>query len=845
MTRSAQRGYSLLMVLGLLVLVTVGVFGYISAVGTGARATGAAVVERRVFYAADDMCRITAVLAQNYLTSTAAPSAPDLEAFVQAAGGGPRLPIITPPDFETRGEVDADRGFEVFNLGIAETKPLPSGPFEGMIARQRPLDMKVRVQQKAGNAAAACRQKVVLATVAAFQFFIFSEVYLDWDPFPLMEVRGRVHSNEDVCVAGADGSDKGLKADRLTTASRILKSSNPARVGVGLCRSSQSKNNVQFATDGTFSTFALLDKDNLDVGWKEFAENTFNGRVLDSAHGVGKLKLPITGAPRVQAGYNLAVTSFGKGESVYKEPNVGNQRFVVDPILRNEPPDVREQKFAFKSDVRIVNGVWYIRDRSSPEQPGVPVWSDHPGTHAITGTTDDSNEQGHELFLPGDKVGQEDLRSSRGWVNTPTRFSYYGYETAGSGRMTRAANDPPAIISYGTLFRDADDGVGGRPYWYPGHWFDNQPGSAGTSLCAKPSSSKACTDNIDGAESDSDGRLDGVTSGQRFFFDNQCLARADGPQADNCGGHHQALINGTRSGFKSGWIEVRSKPSSATAMSLNKDQTTPTPKALNIGTGVTQNERDRSRILPINVDVAALQAALADCTRGELGSYFPGTCGGGRGREFNGIVYVTATWPGSLQGLGADKASSSFPLDWPYQGLKTASLAPGAPKATTDDPEQFIDPIEGHVPLYQDPNIVHNELLQNKALPYPLCSNDGSLSAEQRELNKEKDKATQFIIPRCSKYGREAGQIGAFPNAVRVINGAFINPKATVTTAGGSLSLKAGILPRGLTIATNLPMYVLGDVNIETTPKLTPTTTPTNDYFVPVLFAAARITRHS
>src|SRR5690606_32781121 len=33
--------------------------------------------------------------------------------------------------------------------------------------------------------------------------------------------------------------------------------------------------------------------------------------------------------------------------------------------------------------------------------------------------------------------------------------------------------------------------------------------------------------------------------------------------------------------------------------------------------------------------------------------------------------------------------------------------------------------------------------------------------------------------------------------------------------------------------------------NVETTPKLTPTATPANDYFVPVLFAADRITRHS
>ena len=32
-----------------------------------------------------------------------------------------------------------------------------------VVARQRPLDMRVRVQQIDGNAAASCRQKIVLA----------------------------------------------------------------------------------------------------------------------------------------------------------------------------------------------------------------------------------------------------------------------------------------------------------------------------------------------------------------------------------------------------------------------------------------------------------------------------------------------------------------------------------------------------------------------------------------------------------------------------------------------------------------------------------------------------------
>lgn len=59
-----------------------------------------------------------------------------------------------------------------------------------------------------------------------------------------------------------------------------------------------------------------------------------------------------------------------------REDNLTNQRFVVDPVLRNEPADVREQKLAFRADLRIINGVWYVPDPSAPHLPGLPIWSD-------------------------------------------------------------------------------------------------------------------------------------------------------------------------------------------------------------------------------------------------------------------------------------------------------------------------------------------------------------------------------------------------------------------------------------------------------------------------------------
>jgi hypothetical protein len=824
------RGYAIPFVLLLLLLLAVAVSAYLGSVGAGSRATASALKERQAFYAADDLCRITAVVAQNYLSQTAAPTAAGLESFVVSEGGGDELPDLTPPGFVSRGAA-SEPGFDVLSLGTREVKPIPSGPFEGMVATQTPLDMRVRIQQADGNAAAVCRQKVFLATVSAFQFYVLSDLYLNWDPAPLMTIRGRIHGNADVCVAGSrdDGAlEKGAKGDRLTVAGGLYRSFIAANAGVDRpCRVAfaATQDNVRFATDATFTNFARLERDHASLGWKSWAEETYGGRVQDSAHGVTRLKLPITGRPRVQAGYNAGAADPEATELVFRVANNDNQRFVVDPVLLDEPQDVREQKVAWKADLRIINGVWYVRDPTVPNSPGTPVWSDHPGSYSVTA------EEATALPAPATSVGQADLRTLRGWSVTPRRFSYYGYdETANTnaGGMTRADNDPPAVISYGSLVRDANDGVGGRPYWYPGHWeakalLANDPKSICASGVQNTCSPPALMTDVGSV---------GSNANAVELNEYGCLRRADTFGA--CGATHlTALLNATRSGFKNGFLEIRSRPGGA-ALKLAPDNNN---RALTgRGKGVTIDERNRSRILPVNVDVAALQAALADCSAGELGSYFPKTCNGTGTRAFNGIVFVTATWPGALAGLGDTAATSGFAADTPFHG--TAATNDAVQPAAFAGLNQY---------LRDSDNGVEGEQQINQALPYPLCSGD-ALDGRvfDRSTASPAVGAGRFLVRKCSRYSNlTSGGIAAYPNAVRIINASHINPAANQDTADGKLTLKANLLPKGLTIASNLPVYVVGDVNVETTPQLAPGAPATGDRFVPVMIAGDRIVRLS
>lgn len=158
---------------------------------------------------------------------------------------------------------------------------------------------------------------------------------------------------------------------------------------------------------------------------------------------------------------------------------------------------------------------------------------------------------------------------------------------------------------------------------------------------------------------------------------------------------------------------------------------------------------DPGRVLPINIDLAALHAALDSVDDNELGarlqqlSDLPGLSGlADRSRI---IVWVTSTWSGSQEGL---QTTSSRPAPRPaYVGCGSSDPADCETTATSID---FI----------QAP------------FPYPMCRRDTA-----------SDRGCDLAAARR-------------PNAVRVFN--------------GSDAFASG---RMITIATPLPLYVLGSMD--------------------------------
>jgi hypothetical protein len=194
-----------------------------------------------------------------------------------------------------------------------------------------------------------------------------------------------------------------------------------------------------------------------------------------------------------------------------------------------------------------------------------------------------------------------------------------------------------------------------------------------------------------------------------------------------------------------------------------------------------QSGEEAGRILPLNFDVQAFTEAMASSTPGELGSFFGG------GARFNGIVWIGNSWPGHNDGFTTNPSASGFARTTRGYRLD-GSTTPG---------------------LHRRP-------------PLPLC---------REGVGGANLTTTQQQFP-CSEAALPATDIRGIPrvNAVRVINAARINPD---------------VFPRGLTIATNGPLYTLGNVNtasltggVPGTPRID---SPTGNW-VPLMLAGDAVT---
>ena len=870
-SRSPRRGYSLPLVLVLVVLLGISFATALGALQSSVAVTSDMISRRQAFYACDGLSRDIAFIAQNYLSTTTNPTSAGMQDFIcqragSAAGCAGGLPTLTPPGFTTDG-------FSVALAGTPAMRPLPNGTFAGMNALQSDISLRVSAQKNNSNARCDTSQTLTLGAVGMFQFFVFSDLKLTWYPDPESVVRGRMHVNADVCVSSTAG---GMYLQNLTTSGRAMSGRNPQCLklddsgskvwvwrggtscpdsnfpGTDASRqplaSGPSSPPANSAVDACYVELVGSGTEKNDhatippsatgfATWADYALATWNRHVLDVDHGVPSLVLPVQSTAQVQPG-RLAADASADAAGF---SNSGTSRIFVDPVMPADDPFVAGEKLACKADLRIINGVWFVKGATSSADPcgwpGLPIWSDHPGSYTILSTPQPTER----LLTTEVAVGQADLRTARGWdastnaEQIPKFFSYYRFGVLADSTYgeliydTTQAQKP--VISYGALKNLKTDSPDDADAVFdaevvPANWADDvNTGSAASieDLRAASLPAEICGATRPSAAAAGTGNDKGVLLS---VFDTSCggtLPAAALPI-------RHKLLDAARTGFLDSQIMIQP--------AYEDENTVRMP---------------RSRVLPINFDVRAFRAALKTCTKGELGSYFSTTCNGSGARSFNGIVYITNTWNRSLDGFGTVSTFAGGAAVWPQQGKHenaAAALPPNVPTGM----------VGGSVITQPNQASRFTSAVARPSLPYQLCTTDvglvrqgsnpppavarGGFNVWQAEMVRPSSNSALPFRPfkhvPCSDWNVGPDKIagnsddvvegGARANVVRVIHAGLIG-NDTVTTDP---------LKKGLTVATNIPSYIWGDINDSSVPSLQPVATPPTPW-VPFLITGDQV----
>ncbi len=686
-----QRGSALLVIAGIMVTLSVIVDAVLVNFDSNLRSMESFSAKKQAFYMSEGVRAMVTVLLEGFLMNNSDPTALEIETYLNLAlDPGAAVPLVAAPYSVSPVSVNI--------IKVTPSAIISSGPFKGMNGPITDLQVKFNVIAPStvfgGNVVEPLEMRLSVGYISMFQFMAFYDVtQAEINTGPAMDMNGRLHANGDLCIGGSGGYETFLK---VTVGGRLINNSD-ARCGNG------GFNRARIATSAVWGgpyadLTAAADNGCTNCGgtgldWDAYAVARWREQALDTAHGVQLLKLPGAGEGDTQ----IREASLN-GLTGAVATNTDNLRFVVDPPLAADSVTVRSYKFAYNADLRIINGVWFVRDPGAPNLfPGIPIWSDHPGRYL-------------ENLIP---VGQDDIRDrwalSRPWPaapDLPRAFSYYEYDAVSKKIYDDLLG--VGVISYGNLI---NSGAGATPQ-KPGHWITN-----GVSPLCIGGASLNCGAGGCGLKS----VWQAVPYG--------CSAGSDPIYATN-------VLNATRGGFRNGHIQQN--------LSL------PAPERVPL-----------AHILPINFDVEQLQNALANNAPGELGSYFGAA--GFTGQPFNGIVWISSFWPGSQNGYGGGS-----PFEHPFQGA-----VPDGTQALVSHPAT------------------------QQALPQPLCTTGAggpAATAFAGDAFDAQGADVRFRIPDCASY---AGG-GAWPNAIRVVNGATLNRLR---------------LTKGLSIVSNIPVYLVGNFN--------------------------------
>lgn len=218
-----------------------------------------------------------------------------------------------PPEFDNFTFTN----YEIGKDGEADLRSITTGPYAGLVALIQSYLISSEVRGPSG-ARKEVEQTIENLLIPIFQFGVFYDGDLEILPGPSMTFEGRVHTNSDLYTA----TWSTLSYNSKTTAAGHI---YHRRKDSG----SMPNGTVRFKDDqGEYQNMTF---DSTDPDWYERSLETWGGQVEDQAHGIEALNLPI--------------------------PYEVEFHDLIQRGSESDPPELREIKYYWKADLRIVDGV--------------------------------------------------------------------------------------------------------------------------------------------------------------------------------------------------------------------------------------------------------------------------------------------------------------------------------------------------------------------------------------------------------------------------------------------------------------------------------------------------------
>jgi hypothetical protein len=633
------RGYILTLVLAIGVVITIGIGTMLMYLSSANRTTGRLKANRGCFYAVDGANRDVSRLLVDELgkRDSSKVLGADLKETLQGPLGYGGYGGIMPPGYRIP---DFAADVDVSDAAAELPGSVPSGLLEGLTGFRREFRFALRVEREATRNVCEASQSIEALRVPITNFAFFASQNAEIQPrlstsftIPTGHSSSTVSSiayvNGDLC-----GNTRTLLPRTLLTGTVTTACSGESPV-------------FRHCVDSSCSGDLLV------TAAKDRVQTNLKGQaplLADSADVV----------PKLLFAFDPPVARDGRGAEGARVSNDGTMRFMMDPPRALENVEARRKRIAAKADIRIIDGVVYLKDGADPEAwPGIKVHSDHRGLVPAHKTGNDASS----ILGNGEDLGHDPNIQVDG-----TNWSAYD-------------NATPGIVSYGAIV--PAPGLPGR--YFPAY----RP------VDVTPA---ACTTGADAVL-------------QPYTVAPACVVGSE--------------LSRLRAGAGTGFVDL--------ARGDSKDRN-----------GVAFDKR----ILPINIDLDALAAALS--ANAPLRARFSGD-------ELS--IYVTATWSGSMNGVG----NAAVP----------AEAVLGAATSLTGVPNDAVRTGDGQI-----------------VPAMPLCSEAGEAASVEVDL------------PACS----------ATSNALR-INAVRVLPATNV--AGRDTS-------RRLTIATDLPLYIVADQSNNVTSRGNP-----------------------